>query len=203
MRTGRAATTTSGWERLLAAFERRSLRTRWLAYAALPSATFALAFALGVSSPTLAARPATTAEQFMPGSGMSALEIFLHNARLLTFVLGGGILTFSLGGLLLLLVNGANVGSGTAFFASSYGYDAALVGVFPHGSLEIVAYVLAATVACRVSVLAVAWQGGDVQPFDRRTLAELVGTACLAFGLLAVAAIIEAHVSPAVMAALS
>lgn len=183
-------------KRLLATFEHRSFWSRWTTYAALPAITFALAFALGLSSDTISTTPLTSAEGFMPGASMSALEIFRHNARLLVLLLGGGIVTFSVGGLLLLLVNGANIGSSVAFFASSYGYETALVGVFPHGILEIFAYVLAAAVAFRVSVLVLAWQLGGVRPFDRRNVGELVAASCLSIGLLAVAAVIETSLSP-------
>lgn len=188
---------------LLQKIERQPGRWRTTAYAAIPLSTLLLALLLGAISQGGTARAPTVVspDRVLPGSGMTAVEIFSNNARLMGAILVGGILTLSLGTFFLYIINGVYVGSGIAFLVSSYGPMTAIAAVAPHGLFELAAYVVAGSVAFRLSVLFMAsGEDGSLRgKVSRAVILESLMLVALALALLAIAAVIEATVTPAIV----
>lgn len=189
---------------LFATFRNRPRRQRIATYVSVPSVVFLLAITLGLVARrggTAAFQTGETPEQFLPGSSMTAAEIFLNNSRVLLAILVGGIFTLSLGVLFVSLFNGIHIGSGIGILTASYGPTTAIAAVAPHGFLEVAAYVVAGSVSVRVSLLVVAAraEGGDPGPRMRDVLAESLALVLLAMVLLATAAVIESNVTPSIV----
>lgn len=160
-----------------------------------------LAFGLVAVGRGFARRPDIPAERMIPGSTLTASEIFLNNARIVLVVLVGGVLTLSLGAFLVHLLVGVQLGRGIGFLVSAYGPTTATVAVVPHGVFEVAAYVVAGGVALRVAALVFVCRerAERTRPFARLVFGEAATLVCLAglaLVLLATAAVIETTVTP-------
>lgn len=189
---------------LLATFRTRPQRHRMATYISVPSVVFLLAVTLGLVSARGGAAgfpSGKTADQILPGSSMTAVEIFLNNARVMVAILIGGVLTLSLGMFLVSLLNGIHIGAGIGFLADSYGPATAVAAVAPHGLIEVAAYVVAGSVSVRISLLVLArrTEMPGRTPRTRDVLTGSVTMTLLALGLLAAAAVVEATVTPSIV----
>lgn len=189
-------------DRLVALFDSGAFPRRLFVQAFLPAgvflATFVGSFALAVDDGLPVATLST--ESLMPGAQMTTLEIFQNNARVLGAIVVGGVLTFTLGAFLLLLINALHFGGSLGFLLGSYGPTTATAAFMPHGVFEVAAFVVGASISVRVTVLF-----AERHLPNRRsdplhvTVLDLAGRVALAFALLAVAAIVETSVTPAVV----
>lgn len=186
-------------------FEQPVLGRRLTPYMVVPAAVFLGAFLVSLSAGAIEApiNLHVDSTYTLPGANLTPLEIFTNNATLLATILIGGTVTFTLGTFLLLIINALHFSSGIGFLLDSYGELGAIVGFLPHGVFEIAAFLLAANVSVRLSVLLATWhvRGWGGWPDDRivRAIATRVG---LAFALIAVAAIVETTVTVALVSAI-
>lgn len=182
--------------------ERPVLRGRLTLYMVVPSVVFLAAFLVSLSAGTgngfVAAN--TRATDIIPGGNMTAWEIFQNNVLVLLAILVGGTLTFALGAFVLLVVNALHFGSGVGFYLGSYGELTAIAAFAPHGVFEVVAFLVATSVSIRVSVLLATRRAlGRSIDLERDTARELAALTALAFVLVALGAVVETTVTPALV----
>lgn len=139
------------------------------------------------------------------GQHLSALYIFANNVRATVLVFLGGIISFSVLGLLVFLLNIGLVG-GVLGIVKLMGYSPALLfaaGLLPHGLFEIPALMIASAVVLKIGAVLVTPQLG--KSMGQIVLELLADWAKIFIGLvvplLAVAAVIEAYVTPIILAA--
>ena len=138
-----------------------------------------------------------------PGGSSPELTVgFLvaNNALVAVLLVASG-LTLGLGTTGILLFNGFIVGYVVVSVARSEGVIVPVVGILPHGVVEVPALLLASAVAFRFShqVLAAAL-GRRESVMTRTERREAVLVAVLALALIPVAAVIEATVTPTLLA---
>lgn len=189
-------------EGAVALFEREAFSERLATHAILPGgvflATFLASLSVGLANGVATASLSST--NLLPGAEMTAWEIFSNNARVLLAILVGGLLTFTLAAFVVLLVNALHFGSSVGFLLGSYGPETAVAAFGPHGVFEVAAFVVAASVSVRVTVLLAARRvPGRGHVVERDTAVELAGFVLLAFALLALAAVVETTVTPVVV----
>jgi len=134
------------------------------------------------------------------GSQFSAPALFLHNLQAMLFISLLGLTSFGVLGVILYLINIGVVGVLVGLF-KVMGYNPlplVALGILPHGVFEIPALILACAATLHIGLVLVTPQAG-------RTIGEILleGLADwarvvvgLVVPLLAVAALIEAHVTP-------
>ena len=138
------------------------------------------------------------------GDSLSASYIFSHNLRAVVIIFLGGVFSFSILGVLAYLVNMVSFGVILGVFAL-LGYSPltlSVYGVLPHGIFEIPALVLTGAALLRFGVELVTPQVG-------RSLGEVVlelmadwlkVVAGVVFPLLLIASLVEAYITPLLLA---
>ncbi len=136
---------------------------------------------------------------------LAASFIFLNNVRATFLVFVAGLVSFSVLGMLVFLVNVGLVGGVLGVFRL-IGYSPLTLfaaGLLPHGIFEIPALMLASAVVLRMGAVLVTPQTG--KSMGQIILEQLADWLKVFLGLvvplLAIAAIIEAYVTPSVLAA--
>jgi uncharacterized membrane protein SpoIIM required for sporulation/ABC-type transport system involved in multi-copper enzyme maturation permease subunit len=136
---------------------------------------------------------------------LAASWIFLNNLRATFLVLLAGLVSFSVLGMLVYLLNVGLVGGVLGVF-HLVGYSPWLLfaaGLLPHGIFEIPALMLASAVVLRMGAVLVTPQFG--KSMGQILLEQLADWLKIFLGLviplLAIAAIIEAYVTPAILSA--
>ncbi|MGA7193201.1 MAG: stage II sporulation protein M [Anaerolineales bacterium] len=139
------------------------------------------------------------------GQHLSALFIFANNVRATLFVFLGGIISFSVLGVLAFLLNIGLVG-GVLGIVKLMGYSPALLfvaGLLPHGLFEIPALMISTALVLRIGAVLVTPQLG--KSMGQMALELLADWAKVFIGLiiplLAIAAVIEAYITPVILAA--
>jgi uncharacterized membrane protein SpoIIM required for sporulation len=134
------------------------------------------------------------------GSQLSAPFIFAHNVRAAAAIFLAGLVSFSVLGMLAYLVNIGAIGGVLGMFklAGIQPVPLFLAGILPHGIFEIPALMLASAAVLRIGVALVTPQTG--KSMGEVMLGLLAEWARVFLGLviplLAVAAVIEAYVTP-------
>jgi stage II sporulation protein M len=186
----------------------RRIAARWLGWPLLAAlGTFATGAAVGagLTAATAPAALANAAAAFDAESPfpdrLTTLTVLRHNLLALG-VAATGVLTFGVMTAFLLFVNGLLLGAVlVAAEADSLVLAAALV---PHGVLELPAFWLVGAVAFRIVARLVDYLRGAVDRFlPREEVAEAVLLFGLAVLLLAVAAWVEATLTPRIVAAVA
>lgn len=140
------------------------------------------------------------------GSDLSAPFIFVHNVRAAGAIFLAGIFSFSVLGMLAYLANIGVIGGVLGMFklAGMPTGPLFLAGILPHGIFEIPALIIASAAVLRIGVAMVTPQTG--KSMGEVILDLLAGWARVFVGLviplLAVAALIEAYVTPLLLLAL-
>ena len=139
------------------------------------------------------------------GQHLSAIFIFSNNVRATLLIFLGGIISFSVLGVLAFLLNIGLVG-GVLGIVKLMGYSPALLfvaGLLPHGIFEIPALMIITAVILRIGAVLVTPQLG--KSMGQLALELLADWAKVFIGvvipLLAVAAVIEAYITPMILAA--
>ena len=139
------------------------------------------------------------------GVHLSALFIFANNVRSTLLAFLGGIVSFSVLGMLAYLVNVGLVG-GLLGLVKLMGYSPTLLfvaGLLPHGIFEIPAQIISGAIILRIGAVLVTPQLG--KSMGQMVLELLADWAKIFIGLviplLAVAAVIEAYVTPMILIA--
>ena len=137
------------------------------------------------------------------GVHLSALFIFANNVRSTLLAFLGGIVSFSVLGILAYLVNVGFVG-GLLGLVKLMGYSPALLfvaGMLPHGIFEIPAQIISGAIILRIGAVLVTPQlGKSMGQMVLELLADWVKVFIgLVVPLLAVAALIEAYVTPMIL----
>jgi stage II sporulation protein M len=134
---------------------------------------------------------------------LSALFIFTNNIKATLVILLGGLISFSVLGMIAYLINVGLVGVVLGVF-KLIGFSPALLfaaGLLPHGIFEIPALMLASAVVLRMGAILVTPQIG-------RSMGQVIFEALadwfkvyigLVVPLLAVAAFVEAYVTPSIL----
>jgi stage II sporulation protein M len=169
----------------------------WVPYVAGAAATMLcvgiLGFGVGVES-----APASSIRVRAPGSpapSLGIVDLFVHNAGI-AIRSALGLLSFGVYTTWVLLVNGFMLGAVLADAADANGIAWAVLGLLPHGIVEIPAFWLAGAVGFRW--LAFAWKlaNGDRDRIQGPWLfLESLAVVGLSIALLFVAAVIEATVT--------
>lgn len=139
------------------------------------------------------------------GKGLSAAHIFWNNIRATALLFLAGLVSFGVLGLGAYFINVALVGAVLAAFGL-IGYQPALLfaaGILPHGLFEIPALILVGAVVLQVGASLVTPQVGKSMG---QVLLEQLADGCailvgVVWPLLAIAAIIEAYLTPIVLVA--
>ncbi len=138
------------------------------------------------------------------GEHLSAIFIFSNNVRATFLVFLGGIISFSVLGVLAFLLNVGLVG-GVLGVIKLMGYSPALIfaaGLLPHGIFEIPALMISSAIVLRVGAVLVTPQLG--KSMGQIALELLADWAKVFIGLvvplLAIAALIEAYITPIILA---
>jgi len=138
------------------------------------------------------------------GQSFSAPFIFTHNLRAVGLILLAGLVSFSVLGTLVYLVNLSTVGILLGVF-QLLGYSPVTLtinGLLPHGIFEIPALILASAAMLRIGVVLVTPQMG--RSLGEVLLESLADWTKIAIGLvlplLLIAAVIEAYVTPVLLA---
>ncbi|MGE5074062.1 MAG: stage II sporulation protein M [Anaerolineae bacterium] len=136
---------------------------------------------------------------------LSALLIFLNNVRATFLVFLAGIISFSVLGMLVYLINVGLIGGVLGVF-KLVGYAPLTLfaaGLLPHGLFEIPALMLASAVVLRMGAVLVTPQMG--KSMGQIILEQMADWLKIFLGvvvpLLAVAAIIEAYITPSILSA--
>ena len=138
------------------------------------------------------------------GQHLSAFHIFTNNLRATFIVFLGGMVSFSVIGVLAFLLNVGLVGGVLGIF-KLMGYSPVLLfiaGLLPHGMFEIPALMIASAVVLRIGAVLVTPQLG--KSMGQMALELLADWAKIFIGLvvplLAIAAVIEAYITPTILA---
>ncbi len=138
------------------------------------------------------------------GEKLSAIFIFSNNVRATFLVFLGGIISFSVLGVLAFLLNVGLVG-GVLGIVKLMGYSPILIfaaGLLPHGIFEIPALMISTAIVLRIGAVLVTPQLG--KSMGQISLELLADWAKIFIGLvvplLAIAALIEAYITPMVLA---
>lgn len=177
---------------------------RWLPYWSVAAAVFVVGAvyggAVGAERETAVLFPVRSTGE--PVRSVSAVDLFVHNARVAGWMVAGGLL-FGVPTLYLLLFNGFAFGSVLVDAAGSLGPLRTLLVLAPHGVVELTAFFLAGAIPARW--LHVVWcvaSGRDrTTPVPLVVLRTLVAVVAVAV-LLAVAALLEATVTVTLAGAL-
>lgn len=183
-------------------FEQPVLRRRVGMYLVPPAAVFLGAFIVGLSAGSThgIVNVRTHPTDIIPGGRMTACAIFQHNARILVTILIGGSLTLTLVTFGLLIINAINFAYGVGFLVRAYGELTAIAAFAPHGVVEVMGLLLAASVSMRVSVLLLMWRvPGRSIDTERAVAFELAVLTALGFALIGLAAVVETTVTVAVV----
>jgi uncharacterized membrane protein SpoIIM required for sporulation/ABC-type transport system involved in multi-copper enzyme maturation permease subunit len=136
---------------------------------------------------------------------ISAPALFMHNSRVVLGILMAGLFSFSVLGILVYLMNIALLGGVFGLFQllGLSPWPLFLAGVVPHGVFEIPALMLASAAVLRIGVVLVTPQTG--KSIGEVILELLAGWTIVFIGvvipLLAIAATIEAYVTPGILLA--
>ena len=135
---------------------------------------------------------------------LSALFIFSNNVRATFFILLGGIVSFSVLGMLMYLINVGLVGGVLGVF-KLIGYSPFklfVTGLLPHGIFEIPALMIASAIVFRMAAVLVSPQlGKSMGQMILELLADWVKVFVgVVVPLLAVAALVEAYITPIILA---
>jgi len=139
------------------------------------------------------------------GQSLSAIFIFANNVRVTLLVFLGGMISFSVLGVLAFLINIGLVG-GVLGAVKLMGYSPIMIfvaGLLPHGMFEIPALMIASAIVLRIGAVLVTPQLG--KSMGQMALELLADWAKIFIGLvvplLAVAAVIEAYITPKILTA--
>ncbi|WNY27305.1 stage II sporulation protein M [Methanolapillus ohkumae] len=118
---------------------------------------FAVGYFISGSNPELSDELMKTIEQAMSGMNMDDsfqlfLQIFFNNARIALFAIAFGIV-LGLFPLFIAIANGLMIGIVSEYIVRTQGLSYLLVGILPHGILELPAIVLAAGVGVRLGAV--------------------------------------------------
>ena len=135
---------------------------------------------------------------------LSAPFIFTHNVRAVGLILLAGLVSFSVLGMLVYLVNLTTVGALLGVF-HLLGFSPlilTLTGLLPHGIFEVPALILASAAMLRIGVVLVTPQmGRSLGEVVLELLADWTKIAVgLVIPLLLIAALIEAYITPVLLA---
>ncbi len=137
------------------------------------------------------------------GQHLSAVFIFENNVRATFLILVGGAVSFSVLGVIVYLINVGLIGGVLGVF-KLMGYSPALLfaaGLLPHGIFEIPALMLSSAIVLQIGAALVTPQAG--KSMGQVVLELLADWAKIFLGvvipLLAVAAVIEAYVTPSIL----
>jgi uncharacterized membrane protein SpoIIM required for sporulation/ABC-type transport system involved in multi-copper enzyme maturation permease subunit len=134
---------------------------------------------------------------------LSAMFIFANNVRATVLILLGGIVSFSVLGMLIYLINVGLIGGvlGVLSLIGFSPFKLFVAGLLPHGIFEIPALMIASALVLRIGVVLVTPQLG--KSMGQVVLELLADWAKVFLGvvapLLAVAALIEAHITPLIL----
>jgi len=135
---------------------------------------------------------------FIPPADLSTLEYLANNARIALIMMFGGILTLGALAAGLLFINGVIIGESAVAALERMPAGEVLMRLLPHGLFEVPALLLAGAggfMSLRVVAALLRDKKGNYQ-------SELLTVGCLATTvvlLLAVAAAVEAHITPALV----
>ncbi|GAB4415896.1 MAG: hypothetical protein Kow002_01320 [Anaerolineales bacterium] len=137
------------------------------------------------------------------GGELSAFYIFGHNVRAVFLILLAGLFSFSVLGVFVYLVNLGVVGAILAAFGL-LGYsplNLALAGLLPHGIFEIPALIIASAATLRIGAVLVTPQSGrSLGVVVLEVLADWLKVVLgVVIPLLAIAAVIEAYLTPIIL----
>ena len=138
------------------------------------------------------------------GQQLSAPYIFLNNVRATFLILVGGLFSFSVLGMIVYLVNVGLIGGVLGIF-KLIGFSPLVIfaaGLLPHGIFEIPALMIASAIVLRIGVVLVSPQlGKSMGQVILELLADWAKTFLgVVVPLLAVAALIEAYITPNILA---
>jgi stage II sporulation protein M len=138
------------------------------------------------------------------GQNFSAPFLFTHNLRAVGLILLAGLVSFSVLGMLVYLVNLSTVGALLGVF-QLLGYSPLTLtinGLLPHGIFEVPALILASAAMLRIGVVLVTPQlGRSLGEVVLELLADWTKVAIgVVMPLLLIAAVIEAYVTPVLLA---
>ena len=131
----------------------------------------------------------------------SALDYITNNIRVALITMLGGILTFGLAAVFLLFINGVIVGESAAAALVEMPAGEVLVKIVPHGLFEVPAILLAGAggfLSLKLLIMLLKERKIDC----RRELVNAGRLAAAVVLLLAVAGVVEAHITPALTALL-
>ncbi|WP_436933923.1 stage II sporulation protein M [Halovenus marina] len=157
--------------------------------------TALLGVAIGVERGSVPLVPFEVRTPGDPVPSLSAIDLFAHNGRIAVLLVGSALL-FGLPAVVIQLFNGLLFGSIVAVGSANRGMGETLLLLLPHGIVELPAFWLAGAVGLRLthSFWKVATGDRDRSPVPVVVLQSLA-LSLVVFGLLAVAALIEAHVT--------
>lgn len=180
----------------------RAIASRWLhPWFFLATLTFLVGAAVGAGAMTLASPDALASAAATFGNPdifpdrLTTWTIFSNNVVALG-VVAAGTVSFGAAAAFALLFNGLLLGAIVVLVSSETGPLVLLALILPHGVLELPALFLVGGVAYRVSRRLVAYLRGNEGPPTDRELGEAAALIAVAVLLLAVAAFIEANVTP-------
>lgn len=173
----------------------------WVPYVLGAAGTMLLVGILGfgVGAESAPARSIGVRSPGAPGPDLGVMDVFLHNAWIAVRS-ALGLLTFGVYTTWVLLVNGFVIGAVLADAAETNGLGWALLGILPHGLIELPAFWLAGAIGYRW--LAFAWKlanGNRERIAGPWLLLESLALTGLALAMLFVAAAIEVTVTAALL----
>lgn len=141
---------------------------------------------------------ALTEDAFLPPADLATWDYLANNARVTMIIMFGGILTLGVAATLLLFLNGVIVGESAVAALDKMPAGEVLMRLLPHGLFEVPALMLAGAggfLSLRVVVALLREKRVNYR-------SELLNTGLLAIAvvsLLAAAAAVEAHITPALV----
>ena len=176
---------------------RRLVRHYWR-YVVLSALLFVVGIAVGVVLVDLIPLDTLFGQQGFEGAFPNELTVgvLVANNALVVVLLVASSLTLGLGAIIILVYNGVIVGYVGTIVAQNAGLAVLLVGLTPHGIVEIPAFLFASAVALRFShqVLGAA-TGRREDVMTSPELREAIVMSVLALALIPVAAYIEANIT--------
>lgn len=164
---------------------------------ALTFAVGILGFAAGLESAPATSTPIRAAGE--PAPDLSVLGLFVHNAGIAVRS-AFGLLTMGVYTVYVLLINGVTIGATVADAAEQHGLAWALLAIVPHGVVEIPALWLSGAIGLRWLAFVWAVASGDRDRIAGSWLVvESLALVGLSLALLLLAAVIEVHVTAALV----
>lgn len=182
----------------------RTVAARWLhPWFLLATLTFAVGAAIGAGTMALASPEAVADAAAAFGNPnllpdrLTTWTIFTNNVVALAVVAAGAV-SFGAAAALALLFNGILLGAVVILASGETGLLVLFVFIIPHGVFELPALFLVGGVTYRLTWQLVSYLRGSGDPPTRQDVGEAAALVAAAVALLAVAAFVEANLTPAI-----